>query len=210
MQRTHDHYSGHLASVWEYSRQYMHAFRSIAVLCGVLLLATSPAFGEVIAEGFDINPHGENPPTFYVLGKATSTAAQETVQRAAASNFAWGAYCQPGSISRPAAASGGATQPQRWIGLASRALTTSLVFDRGCFAEGNYAYTRFDSNAADGNNNVPDREIDVSSDQSHVSVSVYVNKTGVPGVRHAALWGSVVVFRTNQSGRLSVWQRLQH
>ena len=148
----------------------------VAFCCWQLL----PLFGEVIAEGFDINPHGENPPTFYVLSQATGTAAQETVQRAAASNFAWGAYCQPGSISRPAAASGGASQPQRWIGLASRALTTSLVFDRGCFAEGNYAYTRFDSNAADGNNNVPDREIDVSSDESHVAVSVYVNRQSCP------------------------------
>ena len=143
MQRKHDHCSGHLASVWEWSRQHLHdEFRCLAVLCAVLLLTNSPAFGEVIAEGFDINPHGENPPTFCVLGQATSTTAQETVQRAAASNFAWGAYCQPGSISQAAAASGGASQPQRWISLASRALTTSLVFDRGCFADGNYAYTR--------------------------------------------------------------------
>ena len=73
----------------------MHEFRNFAVLCGILLMATSPAFGEVIAEGFDINPHGENPPTFCVLGQATSTAAQETVQRAAASNFAWAPIANP-------------------------------------------------------------------------------------------------------------------
>jgi hypothetical protein len=33
-------------------------FRRWLALCLVFLLSASPAFGEVIAEGFDINPHG--------------------------------------------------------------------------------------------------------------------------------------------------------
>jgi len=49
------------------------AYRRWLTLCLVWLLSASPAFGEVIAEGFDINPHGKNPPTCLVLGKAGVT-----------------------------------------------------------------------------------------------------------------------------------------